>query len=255
MYEKDVEKQYNIMSHFYNVLYAEADMKDYEDEFINQYKEVLKELPQNAKVLDSSCGNGIQATALKKEGIEVVGTDISEEMVKLSKQYAKSNNLSFTTKQLSWQQLPLHFKEEFDVVFCCGNSISHSMSRAEMLSNIKSLYKVTKKGGKIIIDTRNWDKVLKENTRFNTSDVIEYKGKRYIFTYIWNLNGFNKASNVEILFIEITDDKETSCKSLKLNFMPFTHYDFILVLKNCGLKILKDNFHLDADNYSVILQK
>jgi len=255
MCANNIKEQYNLMSHFYNVLYAEAGMKFYENEFVNQYKEILDELQPSSKVLDSSCGNGVKATALKRKGIDVVGTDISEEMIRLTKEYAENSNLEFPTKQLSWQQLPFHFKEEFDVVFCCGNSISHSLSLTEMLLNIKSLYKVTKKGGKIIIDTRNWDKVLNENIRFNTSNIIEYNNKKFMFTYIWNLNGFNNISKVEILFIEIIDGKKTKCKPLALDFMPFTHDDFILILKECGLKVLRDNFDIESDNYSVILEK
>lgn len=108
-----VEEQYNSMSYFYNVLYSGCDMKVYEDEFINQYKELLNIVPRNAKVLDYSCGNGIQVAALKRNGFNVIGTDIS----------------------------------------------------SEMMRNIKFLYKVTKTGGKIIIDTRNWDKVLKKNVQ------------------------------------------------------------------------------------------
>lgn len=227
----DVKEQYNLMSHYYNVLYAGANTKVYEDEFINLYKEILDELPLNARVLDSSCGNGIQAAALKRKGIDVVGTDISEEMIRLTEEYAESNNLSFHAKRLSWQELPVYFKEEFDVTFCCGNSISHSMSRMEMITNIKSLCEVTKKDGKIILDTRNWDKVLRVNNRFKTSDVVEYNNKKYIFTYIWSLNGFNTISSVEILFIEITDNNKTNCKPLKLDFRPFTHADFIMVLE------------------------
>ncbi|QEK13006.1 class I SAM-dependent methyltransferase [Crassaminicella thermophila] len=255
MNRNSVEEQYNSMSYFYNVLYSGCDMKDYEDDFINEYEDLLNSLQSNSKILDSSCGNGIQATALKRKGFNVIGTDISKEMINLTQQYAKSNNLFFPTKQLSWEQLPYNFDDEFDVVFCCGNSISHSMGKDEMLNNIRSLYKVTKNGGKIIIDTRNWDKVIKENVRFKTSDIKRYNDRKYIFTYIWNLNGFDESSNVEILFIEIANDKETKCIPFRLDFTPFKHDDFIKRLKECGLNIVKDNFQLDNDNYSVILEK
>lgn len=255
MNNTDVEKQYNSMSYFYNVLYSGCDMKEYEDAFIEEYTDLLNNLPENAKVLDSSCGNGVQATALKRNGVNVIGTDISEEMINLAEQYAKDNNLPFPTKRLSWQQLPKYFGEDFDIVFCYGNSISHSIDKEDMLNNINSLYRVTKNGGKIVIDTRNWDKVIKESIRFNTSDVKEYDDKKYVFTYIWNLNGFDKRNNVEILFIEITNDKETKCRSFKLDFTPFKHEEFISRLKDCGLKIVKDNFQLNNDWYSIILEK
>lgn len=255
MNRKCVEEQYNSMSYFYNVLYSVCDMKAYEDEFVNEYKDLIHSLQGDAKVLDSSCGNGIQAAALKKHGINVIGTDISKEMIALTQQYAKSNNLYFPTKQLSWQQLPGIFSDEFDVVFCYGNSISHSYDEHEMLKNIESLYKVTKIGGKIVIDTRNWDKVILDDVRFSTSDITIYNGRKYVFTYIWNLNGFKKSSYVEILFIEIINDKKTNCIPFRLDFTPFKHKDFITLINECGLRVLKDNFRVDSEYYSVILQK
>jgi len=230
-------------------------MREYEDTFIEEYKDLLSSLPVNAKVLDSSCGNGIQATALKRNGVNVIGTDISEEMINLTEQYAKDNNLPFLTKRLSWEQLPHNFGADFDIVFCYGNSICHSVDKEDMLNNIRSLYRVTKNGGKIVIDTRNWDKEIKENIRFNASGIKKYIDKTYVYTYIWNLNGFDERSSVEILFIDITNEKETKCIPYRLDFTPFKHDEFISRLKNCGLKIVKDTFHLNNDFYSIILEK
>ncbi|MDF2985276.1 MAG: class SAM-dependent methyltransferase [Eubacterium sp.] len=171
-------------------------MRVWEEAFIEEFRNLLNSLIKNAKVLDSSCGNGIQATALKRNGINVIATDISEEMINLTRTYAQNNNLPFPAKQLSWEQLPYNFEDDFDIVFCYGNSISHSLDKEDMLKNIRSLYKVTKSGGKLVIDTRNWDKVIKDNVRFVTSDVKEYMDKKYIFTYIWSLNGFDENAAV-----------------------------------------------------------
>lgn len=255
MNSNNVDKQYNSMSYFYDVLYSGYNMKDWENDFINEYKDLLNDLEGNSRVLDSSCGNGIQATSLKRYGINVIGTDISEEMINLTQQYAESNNLFFPTKQLSWAELPDNFGEDFDIVFCYGNSICHSIDKDDMLNNIRSLYRVTKNGGKIVIDTRNWDKVIKENIKFGSSGVKKYNNKTYVYTYIWNLNGFDERSNVEIVFIDITNEKDTKCIPFKLDFTPFKHDEFISRLKNCGLKIVKDTFQLDNDTYSIILQK
>ncbi|WP_160680605.1 class I SAM-dependent methyltransferase [Clostridium sp. C8-1-8] len=255
MNNNNVDTQYNSMSYFYDVLYSGYNMKDWEDDFINEFKDLLDILDENAKVLDSSCGNGVQATALKRYGIDVVGTDISEEMINLTQKYAESNNLSFPTKRLSWADLPNNFGEDFDLVFCYGNSICHSIDKEDMLNNIKSLYKVTKHGGKIIMDTRNWDKVLRDNIRFNGSGVQKHLDKIYAYTYIWNLKDFEERSNVEIVFIDITNEKSTKCIPFRLDFTPFKHDEFISRLKACGLKVLKDTFQLDNDNYSIILQK
>ncbi|MDP4094058.1 MAG: class I SAM-dependent methyltransferase [Bacillota bacterium] len=251
----NVEKQYDSMSFFYDVLYSGVDKRAWEEAFIDEFRDLLSSLPANAKVLDSSCGNGIQAAALKRNGIDVTATDISEEMINLTEKYAQSNNLSFPTKRLSWEQLPDNFDDEFDVVFCYGNSISHSINKEDMFKNIRSLYKVAKNGGKLVIDTRNWDKVINDNVRFVTSDVKEYLDKKYIFTYIWNLNGFDVPSSVEILFVEILNGKETKCIPSRLDFTPFKHDEFVNRLKACGLKILSDNYQPDNDYYSIIFEK
>jgi 2-polyprenyl-3-methyl-5-hydroxy-6-metoxy-1,4-benzoquinol methylase len=255
MNSKNVQEQYNSMSFFYSVLYSGFDLRDYENEFLDEYKDLLAALQPNAKVLDSSCGNGIQATALKRCGIDVTATDISEEMINLTKQYALDNHFSFPTEQLSWEQLPDHYGEDFDIVFCYGNSICHSANKDEMLKNIQSLYRVTKKGGKIVLDTRNWDKILKDAVRFHTSNVMEYDGKKYISTYIWNLGDFDERSNVEILFTEIIKDKETSIIPFKLDFTPFKRDDFVHLINTCNLKIIKDTFQPDKGYYSLTLEK
>ena len=79
--------------------------------------------------------------------------------------------------------------------------------------------------------------------------------KMYIFTYVWSLNGFGERSCVEILFIEIGCNNKTACIPFKFDFMPFRHDDFIVRLQDCGLKIVKDSFRLENDNYSIILEK
>lgn len=255
MDSKNVQEQYNSMSFFYNVLYSGFDLRDYENEFLDEYKELLADLQPNAKVLDSSCGNGIQATALKRCGIDVTATDISEEMINLTQQYAFDNRLSFPTKQSSWEQLPNHFGEDFDLVFCYGNSICHSKNKDARFKNIQSFYQVTKKGGKIVLDTRNWDKIVKDAIRFTTSDIMKYKDKKYISTYIWNLKNFDEPSNVEILFTEIIDDRKTSLIPFKLDFTPFRHDDLIQLIAECRLKIIKDTFQPDNGYYSLTLEK
>lgn len=255
MNDKTVENQYNSMSYFYDVLYSGCALREYEDAFIDEFRSLLNNLPPGAKILDSSCGNGIQATALKRNGFDVIGTDISEEMIRLTRQYSNDNNLPFPTEQLSWADLSERFMEEFDLVFCYGNSISHSSDKEDMLNNIRSLSSVMKKGGKIVFETRNWDKVINNNVRFNTSGIKKYLDKTYVHTYIWNLNGFDEHCSVEILFIDITDENETKCIPFRLAFTPFKHDEFIDRLRSSGLQIVYDNFQLINDNYFVILEK
>ncbi len=42
---------------------------------------------QNLKILDLACGDGFYTRMIKEMGAEITGIDISEEMIKLAKQY------------------------------------------------------------------------------------------------------------------------------------------------------------------------
>jgi len=250
-----VKEQYDSMSFFYDVLYANYDLNELENKFIKEHQKILTSAPTEVKILDSSCGKGVQAVALKKQGFDVTATDISQEMIKLTERYAKENNLSIPTKCLSWDELPSEFNNIFDIVFCWGNSISHSLGKEDMLKNLSSFYEITKESGKVIIHTRNWDKLLKENQRYKSLPVREYKGKKYIPVYIWNFSDFDERSYVEILFIEIVKDGDTSCIPFKLDFVPFTHMDFIKRVRNVGFEITYDSYKENNDFYYIIAEK
>lgn len=249
------KQQYDSMSFFYSVLYAGYDPIFFENEFIDEHKNILDGLPYNARILDSSCGNGLQASALKRRGFDVTASDVSEEMVRLTKEYAESNELTFPIECIAWSELPNQYHEEFDLVFCYGNSISHSMGEDEMIQNLSSLYNIIKKGGRLVIDTRNWDKLIKHHQRFQTQGIKEYKGKKYIPIYIWNLKGFDQGSYVEIVFIEILNNQETASIPFRLDFTPFSHSSFLTRLKRCGYKIAFDTYRDEKDTYCIIAEK
>ncbi|MCX7921454.1 MAG: bifunctional GNAT family N-acetyltransferase/class I SAM-dependent methyltransferase [Clostridia bacterium] len=250
-----VGEQYNSMSFFYDVLYAGINPTVWEEAFIDEYRALLESLHPDARILDCSCGNGIQAAALSRNGFNVYASDISKEMIHLTEKYAKKSNLSFPVSCMAWSDLPQKYGEEFDVVFCWGNSISHSFDKQDMVNNLSSINKVLKKGGKLVIDSRNWDKLMNHYDRFQTYGVKEYDGKKFIPVYVWNLNSFNIRSNVEIAFIEIIDGKETTCRSFRLDFTPFSHDDFIERLRDTGFEISFDTFEEHKDEYYVVAQK
>jgi len=250
-----VKEQYNSMSFFYDVLYASYNLKDFEDEFLNKNKELLASLPKDAKILDSACGKGVQAAALKKEGFDVTATDISEEMINLTKEYAEKNNLSIPTKCLAWEELPSEFDDIFDVVFCWGNSISHSQSKEEMMRNLSSFYQVLNYGGKLVVHSRNWEKVLDKMKKYQTLPVREYDNKKYIPVYNWKLTDFDQKSSVDILFIEIKEYQNTNYNKFKLEFVPFAYLDLINRLKDTGFQVIRNNYKKDNDFYHILAEK
>lgn len=250
-----VKEQYNSLSFFYNVLYAGFESSVLEEVFIEEHHELLKHLTPNGKILDASCGNGIQSTALAKKGYNVTACDISEKMIELTNKYAKKHGVAYPTMAIGWHDLPNHFDQSFDLIFCWGNSISHSLSEEEMIKTFKSFYSVIKPGGSLVVETRNWDQLINNKTRFETLKLRTYQGKMYIPFYIWNLEGFNEAASVEIIFTELKDNNETKCCDFKLDFTPFRHEDLINRLRKVGFTIYDDQFSEAKSNYYIVAKK
>jgi 2-polyprenyl-3-methyl-5-hydroxy-6-metoxy-1,4-benzoquinol methylase len=136
----DAEQDYNKMSWLYHALYGEMSAEQLVQlDYVKNHNELLRSYNNHdLSILDSACGNGVQATALALNGYHVTATDISNEMVKLTREFAKKHDVEISTAVKAWCELPETFKEQFNIVFCTGNSIVHSANADDMKVQLDS---------------------------------------------------------------------------------------------------------------------
>lgn len=105
---------------------------------------------KRGKLLDVGCGRGEFLHSFKKFGFDVYGIDKSDSVSKFipEKKIAKIN--------VNTDGFPFS-EETFDYVFC-KSLIEHLRSPYHMLSEI---FRVLKKGGKVIIMTQDWESTYK----------------------------------------------------------------------------------------------
>lgn len=252
------EKQdYDKMNWLYNAFYGDMATEQLRQlEFIETHKNLLQSYTdKEVSILDSACGNGVQATALALNGYNVTATDISSEMVKLANELSQKHNVSISTEVMAWSELPSVFQQQFDIVFNVGNSIVHSPNAVARENDISSLVQVLKNKGTLVIETRNWEKVVTENKRFTVYNKISYQSKEYIPMYHWELNGIEQEAEVEILFQEIWESNHVELYQNSLRFTPFTHMSLLDTMKKLGLVIIRDTFDKECDWYMVYGKK
>lgn len=247
------EQDYNKMGWLYNALYGDMPIEALKElYYINDHKELLNSYQKdNFVILDSACGNGVQATALALNGYNVVATDISSEMIALTNELSIKHGIKLKTDVKGWIDLPETYSNSFDIVFCTGNSIVHSYDAISRQNNLTALSKLLKHKGTLVIETRNWDKVIAEDKKYTVYDKISYKDNEYIPLYQWNLNGMEQEAKVEILLQEISSDNKVTLYPSDLKFTPFTHDSLIEMMRNLNLKITRDNFNMQNDWYFV----
>jgi ubiquinone/menaquinone biosynthesis C-methylase UbiE len=145
------EQLYKKFAKYYDKIYSE---KDYEEEveFIEWAIKKHKKSRGN-KLLDVACGTGAHAMFLKKS-YDVLGIDISQEMLKIARKKVKGVKFS------KGDMKKLDLKERFDIIICLFSSINYNTDYKELKNTLGNFRKHLKKGGIVIFDLgffkENW---------------------------------------------------------------------------------------------------
>lgn len=100
-------------------------------------------------VLDMTCGTGAQTIYLSKKGYEVVGSDLSKEMLKIAKKKSKGLNISYQQGDIRTSKFG-----KFDAVIAIYNAIGH-LSKNDFEKALKNISQNLKENGLFIFDIFN----------------------------------------------------------------------------------------------------
>lgn len=106
--------------------------------------EFLSLIPKNAKILDVGCGVGVDASYMVSEGFEVIGVDLSKEMLKLAKQ--KFPKIDFRQQDIRKLDFP---PNSFDGILASCSLIHIPKKNVPALLN--RFYRMLKENGVIYI--------------------------------------------------------------------------------------------------------
>jgi ubiquinone/menaquinone biosynthesis C-methylase UbiE len=138
--------------------YAKMTRKDL-GEFERLARELAKDLPANARVLEIAPGPGYLSVALAKLGpFKITGLDISQSFVRMASDYAKRESVVARFIHGSASDIPLE-DGLFDLIVCRAAFKNFS----EPLKAVNEMHRVLKPGGRaIIIDLRkdaSWNEI------------------------------------------------------------------------------------------------
>jgi len=188
-------------------------------------------LGSRKRVLDCACGTGFHTAMLSEIGFDVVGSDLSKEMLREAKKNLKKRKLKVPLHRLDFRHLDKRFgKGEFDAVLCMGNSLPHLLSEKEILKMLKSAWNVLNKDGLLVLSIRNYDKLEGEGTRFML------RGKAMPNLYLYVLDHFDKTIDFTVLRI---NSKTGKMKEFKTTYLKLKQDALKSLLKKAGFKQIK----------------
>ena len=151
MHDKESPKEERINLAYYSSDYAvNVEFDTYGLTQIESYIVEKYFVKKNAKVLDVGCGRGRTTVPLKEAGFDVIGIDISEEMIRAAKH--KFDDIDFRVMNAC----DLKFENEtFDYVLFSFNGLDVIYPEAKRLLALREIYRVLKKDGFFIFSSHN----------------------------------------------------------------------------------------------------
>jgi len=226
MSEKDV--MYFNLAKYYDMTRRFRDYHE-ESEFVDAT--IKRYIPGANPVLDVCCGTGSHAILLAEKGYEIVGVDLSEEMLTIAKQKFECAGLSAKFTHADAREL--EFDTEFEVTYCLGGSFMLLTTYKDINCCLAGVRRALKPGGIFIFSVDNgWD-MLDVRTRKFVSEEGEAK-------IVWLESGYidrmKRVKHLDWTWI-IEDCGNVSIESGIEEPRIFFHDELQMLMTNAGFEI------------------
>jgi SAM-dependent methyltransferase len=214
---------------------------------------LLQRIDPAGTVLDASCGTGINAAVLARQGFSVSASDGSEAMIEEAAARFRRERLAIPVWRCLWSDLPATVAERFDVVLCIGNSLVHAAGRDAMVEALAGLRQMARPGGHVVIDSRNWEKLHAERRIVQVADrVVTRGGRRCVAFYAWEIPDRLEDEHVAHIVFAFENGPRLEPREHPVSFRPFTVTELRDRLKLAGLAEVDTDFDESCDRYAVV---
>ena len=149
-----VEKWYEDKNNVDEMFNWNSELKDWE-------KSVIKHFPSDARILDIGCGLGREAFALSDLGFNVIGIDISKEVILQVKKLSADKGYKIPFYEYDGEHLDFS-ADSFDVVLIWSQTLGLIYGNERKQMFLGECKRVLKKDGLLSFSTHDYN-YLKEN--------------------------------------------------------------------------------------------
>ena len=136
-------------------------------------------------ILDCSFGTGNLTFELCELGYKVWGSDLSEAMLAQAEKKAKEKNFDVPLTCCDFRELSNYYNRQFDCVMSTGNALAH-VNNDDVKRTLREMDKLVKPGGYLYIDSRNWDKEMREHKHlWFANPFLREDGSRINYAQMW----------------------------------------------------------------------
>ena len=219
---------YNYFALHYDELTENVDYKvrsEYISGFFNKHG-----ISKTAKILDLACGTGTMSLLFREQGYQVIGIDLSSEMLSIADNKAKGD-ISFIKAEM--QNFDL--SEPVDACVCCLDSLNHLHSLEEVKNTFECVCHSLNENGIFVFDVNTIYKhrnilanntfVFDEESYFLSWDnelIDDYSVRILLDFFVFNGNSYDRYSEE---FTETAFETEDLSAALSPYFEVLDIYD------------------------------
>ena len=243
---------YSDFAFFYDSLMNDVDYKGRSDYLLKLFSEYGKK-PE--LLLDLACGTGGFSNQMAQKGIEVIGVDISEEMLGIARE--KSYDSSVDVLYLCQDAAELDLYGTIDGAICCMDSLNHITDIKKLEKAISKVSLFLEKDSLFIFDVNTpfkHEHILGNNTFVIEEESIycvwqnEYDAKKGM-TYI-NLDFFAEKDGVYERYSEEFCERAYSIENL-CELVKKHHFDIVGIFDDLSENPLRE----DSERAIFVLRK
>jgi SAM-dependent methyltransferase len=190
---------------------------------------------------DCACGTGHHLLIFNELGISCSGSDLSDAMVNEAKKKCEERNLKNTIFQADFRNIKTYLKKPVDLIVNLGNSLAYLSKEEYILVHLKGCNSSLSNEGVLVIDTRNYDYLLKERPRFIPLSFREDYGFIYAIDYLKESIQFN------VLYFNLSNK---DFQKFSTTYYPILYEKLIHYLKESGFEFENQysNYNFEAFN-------
>jgi SAM-dependent methyltransferase len=219
---------------YYDLVYVDRDASKEVDFF----EEVIRKFYGNRarRILDVGCGTGMHSIEFGRRCYEVVGIDISEDMINRAREKAMGvENVKFLVGDASSMEL-----EGFDVAIAMYGVLSYFIEDESLVKFLEAVRRSLVDGGLFIFDIWNAFGIMKERLYYEMSTPnFRKSGNTLVIEEIpWKVDLINQTADLDIRWSIIDLSKgSVDIMDHKIRLRLFTPREIRYILRSCGFSV------------------
>lgn len=201
-------------SKFYDLVHGDFA----QPEVLDFYADKIKRFGE--PVLELACGSGAYLVPFTERNTEIVGVDLSEEMLRRAKEKAVTRNVSIDVQTGDIRDFELNRK--FNLILLLGNSLQHLLTREDIEKCLATVRKHLKPNGRFIVEVFNPSvKILSRSPDENVLD-SEYETPEGKFNMIGKVDydSATQINRIEWIYRNVLTSEEKRFHFTMRQFFP-----------------------------------